>query len=135
MRATHTTWLASAALRDDAGNVICGTVSVEITTARKRSGTAAQRSQDRAIIEDQTEFLIRFKVDGTLTPSTMPIAGTSTNARRLNTPFFSWYNPNRRRCWTILSSSPENPVATIQKDIRPDGQVRYQQWTDRAFSM
>ena len=136
-----TTWLASKApLRDDAGKVkYVATVSVDITD-RKKAERALQQSESmyRAIIEDQTEFLIRFRADGALTFVNDAYCRyfDKTPDELLNTPFFALVPDTEQAIVRqyLAQLTPENPVATMQqKDIRPDGQVRYQQWTDRAF--
>jgi len=136
-----TTWLASKApLRDDAGRVkYVATVSVEITD-RKKAELELQRNEAkfRAIIEDQTEFLIRFRADGTLTFVNDVYCRyfNRTPDELLNVPFFQLVPDTEQDSVRqyLAQLTPDHPVATMeQKDIRPDGQVRYQQWTDRAF--
>jgi PAS domain S-box-containing protein len=137
-----TTWLASKApLRDAAGQIkYVATVSIEITD-RKKAERELQRSESkyRAIIEDQTEFLVRHRPDGTITfvnDAYCRYFG-KTRDELLRTSFYDLVPANEldllRTHLSLLS--PESPVATIEQrdDSRSDGRVRFQHWTDRAF--
>lgn len=90
----------------------------------------------RAIVEDQTELICRFVPDGTLT--------------FVNSAYCRYFNKKEDELvgksfmpripeedWAAAETAlgnlnPENPVVTIEhRVILPDGEVRWQQWTDR----
>lgn len=100
-------------------------------TARKNE------ARYRAIVEDQTELICRFKPDGTLT--------------FVNSAYCRYFNKKESELvgksfmpmipeedWAIAEKalanlSLENPVVTVEhRVIMPDGQIRWQQWTDRV---
>ncbi|MCL6559231.1 MAG: PAS domain S-box protein, partial [Firmicutes bacterium] len=105
---------------------------------KKRKDLSESEARYRAIVEDQTELICRFLPDGTLT--------------FVNEAYCRYFGMNREdfigRSFFLLfpheivkeaekhiaSLSRENPVATIEhRVVMPDGETRWQLWTDRAL--
>jgi len=107
---------------------------------RIRADDALARSEERYrnVVEDQTEFISRFLPDGThvfvneaycryfgKTPE--EIIGTKFIPRVAD-------DDKPRILQHLRQLTRENPVAIIEhRIILPDGQVRWQQWSDRAI--
>ncbi len=102
--------------------------------------TALRESEDRykAVIEYQTEFICRFKPDGT------HILVNDAYARYFNKDkheiiergFSPNIHPDDRGIVSrfFASLTYQNPEGTIEhRIIMPDGEVRWQQWSDRAL--
>lgn len=90
----------------------------------------------RAVVEDQTELICRYWPDGTMTfvndacrryygMEKERLAGLNFLSLRQEEPQIF-----RKR---TASLSPENPSVTMENFIRRAGEVRWQQWTDRAI--
>jgi PAS domain S-box-containing protein len=96
------------------------------------------REQYRAVVEDQTEFICRFRPDGT------HVFVNDAYCRYFHKPreeiIGHRFQPelhyeDRKEMEAMLASlTPDNPVGTIrQRVIFPDGSVRWQNWVDRAI--
>ncbi len=115
-------------------------VSVMNVTEQKRMEEALKKSEEmyRTLVEGQTDLICRFLSDGTLTfvngaycryfgKSCEDLVGQS---------FFTLIpEEDRQKARDHLASlSKDRPVATsVHRVILPDGEVRWQQWTDRAI--
>ncbi|MBE9128124.1 PAS domain S-box protein [Coleofasciculus sp. LEGE 07092] len=127
-------------LRGQAGEVLYTLAMIEDITERKRALEALCHSEARyrAIIEDQTELICRFKPNGTLT--------------FVNDAYCRYFNKQRSELighgfmlvipeedqeivsQSISFLSVEQPIVTYEhRIILPDGEIRWQQWTDRAM--
>jgi PAS domain S-box-containing protein len=118
------------------------TIATQIGAAIKRiradEALAQSEQKYRNVVEDQTEFISRFLPDGThvfvneaycryfgKTPG--EIIGT-----RFVPPVPAEDKEKVQQHFRQLTR--QNPVATIEhRIIMPDGQVRWQQWSDRAI--
>jgi PAS domain S-box-containing protein len=98
------------------------------------------RSEERyrTIVEDQTEFICRFSPDGTIT--FVNEAYCRYFSRKKETLVGHKFSPlippeDKESVKThFLMVTPEYPVRTIEHRIlMADGEVRWQQWTDRAI--
>ena len=107
----------------------------------KREAAEALRESEaryRAIVEDQTELICRFRPDGTLT--------------FVNEAYHRYFGKRREELIgcsfmplipeddqefvekQFTSLSPENPIATYEhRVVLPSGDMRWQQWSDRAI--
>ncbi|MBL7065591.1 MAG: PAS domain S-box protein [Anaerolineae bacterium] len=109
-------------------------------TERERAEEALRESEARyrAVVEDQTELVCRFRPDGTLT--------------FVNAAYCRYFGKEREElighsCMPLIpeedresvrkqfaSLSQENPVVTYEhRVVTPDREIRWQQWTDRAI--
>jgi PAS domain S-box-containing protein len=132
--------LTLIALRDHEGAVLYTLAMVEDITERKQAEQALQQSEARyrAIVEDQTELICRFLADGTLT--------------FVNDAYCRYFNKQRSELighnfmpvipeedqeavtQKFASLSVEQPIVTYEhRIILRFGEVRWQQWTDRAL--
>ncbi|MHC1626038.1 MAG: PAS domain S-box protein [Methanoculleaceae archaeon] len=125
----------------DANGECIGAVEViHDITGEKEAEEELRRSGEyfRSIIEDQTEFVCRFRPDGTHTFVNRAYAdyfGMTPEALtgRIFRPHIHPDDRERLR-EHFASLTPDHPTATIeQRIIMPDGEVRWQQWNDRAF--
>ncbi len=92
----------------------------------------------RSIVEDQTEFIVRWLPDGTRTfvnESYCRYFGISRD-KVIGTSFFPLILPEhqQRLRQKLAALTPQNPVAVDEHQaINAHGEWRWQQWADRAF--
>ncbi len=108
---------------------------------RSREEVAERRRAEelfRAVVEDQTEMIVRWKPDGTRT--FVNRAYTQVFGKRpedfIGSSFFPLvaepYQDMIRE--KIRSLTPERPLATaVHESLAPDGGTRWQEWTDRGI--
>ncbi len=105
-----------------------------------RAAASLRRSQEqyRSVVEDQTDLICRFLVDGTY---------TFVNAAHCRYLQRSAGELLGRKCWdfarpdhrprteAILATlTPQHPVASFEYEVvGPGGQARWMEWTDRGF--
>ncbi len=92
----------------------------------------------RAIVEDQTEIICRFRSDGTISFVNEAFCRYFGKRRDevLGTRYFpSIPHDDRRKIWTAYSSlTPHHPVYQLEIRIElSDGSVRWVNWTNRAI--
>lgn len=92
----------------------------------------------RAIIEDQTELICRFRGDGVLTFVNEAYCRyfQKTKAELINKSFFTLIPPEDLPKITekLKTLSLDTPIIHVEhKVISPDGEIRWQQWTDRII--
>jgi PAS domain S-box-containing protein len=109
-------------------------------TPHKQIEEALQRSQERyrAVVENQTELICRFLPDGRLTFVNQAYARYYGISREqlLGQNFYSFIPQEDRRDIQahFASFSWDHPMATMElRTLNVDGEVRWQQWTDRAI--
>ena len=107
---------------------------------KRRAEEALRESEERyrAIVEDQTELICRFLPDGTLTFVNEAYCRYFGKKREeLIGSSFMPLIPEQDQEFVadqFNSLSLENPVVTYEhRVILPDGQFRWQQWTDQAI--
>ncbi len=108
----------------------------ELVTMEKKLRESEQRY--RNVVEDQNEFISRFLPDGTHVFVNEAYCRYFNKKREeiLGTRFIPKVLGKERALVKqhFASLTPENPVATIEhRIVMPDGQVRWQRWSDRAI--
>ncbi len=127
-------------LKGEAGEIIYILGMIEDITQCKQALEALQQSEARyrAIVEHQTELICRFKPDDTIT------FVNDAYCRYFNMPrealigqkFLPAMPSEDRQLITknFRSLSLEQPVNTYEhRIILPNGEIRWQQWSDRAL--
>jgi PAS domain S-box-containing protein len=108
-------------------------------TEYKRAEAALRRNEElfRAIVEDQTEMIVRWKPDGTRTFVNQAYARVFGGKPEdyIGTNFFPLIHEEYREKirQKILSLTPEQPLATAIHQSVADDEVRWQEWTDRGI--
>jgi PAS domain S-box-containing protein len=125
---------------DRTGAILYYEGTVEDITERKHVEEELKRSEERyrAVVEDQTELICRFLPDGTLTFVNEAYCRYFNKKREelMGKSFMPFIlNEDRKRAKRYLAfPTPENPMNTIEhRVVSPEGEVRWQQWTDRAI--
>ena len=96
------------------------------------------REQYRAVVEDQTEFICRFRPDGTHVFVNDAYCRYFNKTREgvIGHKFqpVLFFDDRKHMREMLASLTPENPVGSIrQRVIFPDGRIRWQSWVDRAI--
>ncbi|HEY9818276.1 MAG TPA: PAS domain S-box protein [Candidatus Obscuribacterales bacterium] len=128
------------AMFDEQGQVIeYQSVGHDITD-RKRIELELQRSETRyrAIVEDQTEMICRFRPDGSLSfANTAYRRYFNLDTTLLDENAIWQYIPDDELDFVrtkVLGLTPENPTVTYEHRVQlPDGTTAWQLWTDRAI--
>ncbi len=114
-------------------------LSAEIARHEKTE-LALRQSEERyrAIVEDQTELICRFKPDGTITFVNDAYCRYFSKSREslLGHKFLPPMPSEDRKLITqnFRSLSLEEPINTYEhRIILPSGEIRWQQWSDRAL--
>ncbi|KQC09835.1 MAG: hypothetical protein APR55_02710 [Methanolinea sp. SDB] len=105
---------------------------------KRESELRESESRYRHVIEDQTEFICRFQRDGTILLANNAFCryyGKSCSEIIGHRILLDIPDADRRLLRDHFASiTPENPVKSIEHRILlPDGEVRWQQWTDRGI--
>ncbi|HKZ71089.1 MAG TPA: PAS domain S-box protein, partial [Anaerolineales bacterium] len=127
-------------ITDDAGKSINFVAVKDDITDRKQAAEALRQSEAcyRAVVEDQTEYICRYLPDGTLTFVNDAYCRSTGKplAEILGQSFLSWVSPEERERLIdhLASFTPQQPIREIeQRDLGPDGNIRWRHWTDRAI--
>ena len=113
---------------------------IKQAASRKRADDALKRSEEKYhnIIEDQTEFISRFLPDGThifVNDAYCRYFGVEREnilGRRFRPVLYA--DDRKVVAGFFATLTPGNPVGTIaHRIIMPDGNVRWQRWSDRAI--
>lgn len=121
------------------GQKFMHTVARDITN-RKQVEMALIESEERyrAVVQDQTELICRFKPDGTLTFVNDAYC-RFFDKKPENLIGRNWLSflPEKDRKMALLqftSLSQENPVSTYEHQVEsPTGEILWQEWTDRGI--
>ncbi|HOT04310.1 MAG TPA: PAS domain S-box protein, partial [Methanolinea sp.] len=127
-------------IRDGKGAAIRMVGAMLDLTERLRMVDALRESEQRyhAILEDQTEFICRFRPDGIYVFVNDAYARYFGKAREeLIGKIFKpdIFPQDRRKVRDIFNSlTPDHPATSSEhRIVMPDGTVRWQQWSDRAI--
>lgn len=116
---------------------LLGTETVEKEKAEALQALQTSETRYRAIVEDQTELICRFKKDGSITYINEAFKKYFAN-HRLETPqpnFFAYLSKSEIANVTRLLNAltPQKPVKSYDnKWIAPTGAVKWQLWSCRA---
>lgn len=108
-------------------------------TDQMRAEAALRRNEElfRAIVEDQTEMIVRWKPDGTRTFVNQAYARLFGGKPEdyIGTSFYPLIHEEYREKIRkkILSITPDQPLRTEIHQSVADGEVRWQEWTDRGI--
>lgn len=128
------------AFRNDDGSIDHIVVLAEDITARKEAEEALRQGEERyrAVVEDQTELINRFKADGTLVfvnevycrffgKTSQELLGTRWQPAALPEDL-----PMVEK--QLQAMSPEHPIAVIENRVRSGlGEIRWMQFINRGF--
>ncbi len=124
----------------DKGKVTQVATLVRDITQKKQTEELLQKNEQRyrAVVEDQTELICRFQPDGTLTFVNEAYCRYFDKKRAdlIGEKFTPLIAPEHRRfvAGRIAALSQKKPTDMHeQKVIGPDGQISWQQWTNRAI--
>jgi PAS domain S-box-containing protein len=113
---------------------------IRVLVKERQTEAALQESEVRyrGVVEDQTEFICRFRPDGTITFANAAYCryfGRSYN-ELIGTRFLPRI-PEEERILVrdyFRSLTAEHPYAVLEhRTIAPDGEIRWTQWNDRAI--
>jgi PAS domain S-box-containing protein len=107
---------------------------------RKKAEEALRESEDRyrAIVEDQTEYIMQWLPDGTRTFANQAYCKyfSLSSQECIGSSFFPLIAEEDRDNFRkkIDTLTPEKPVTTTEHRVfLPDGKIRWNRWTDRAI--
>jgi PAS domain S-box-containing protein len=130
----------SRLLMELASNLAFGIVALRNRAERERAEEELRRSEARyrAIVEDQTELICRYRPDGTLTfmnDAYCRYFGREHDELVGQSFFHPILAEDRRRLQEELGRLTEHhPVATVEHRVeRAGGEIRWQQWTHRII--
>lgn len=132
--------LSVTPIRDESGTLVALIGAAVDITEREQIEQALRKSEARlrAVIEDQTELICRFQPDGRLTFVNEAYCRYfgKTRAELLDHSFMPLVPPEDQAAITAQAAklAPATPVVNYEhRIILPGGEVRWQQWTDRAL--
>jgi PAS domain S-box-containing protein len=133
--------LTSSVRFSDEGTVLGYQSIIRDITEIKRAEKAILENEARyrAVVEDQTELICRFLPGGTITFVNQAYCRYFGKRReQLVGQSFMLFIPTSERAKVeehLASLSLDNPVATHEHQvIAPDGEIRWQQWTNRIIA-
>ncbi|HEY9829408.1 MAG TPA: PAS domain S-box protein, partial [Stenomitos sp.] len=132
--------LTLIALRDQSGLILYTLAMIEDITVRKQAQEAVQQSEARyrAMIEDQTELICRYKPDGTLTfvNDTYCRYFQKQHSELIDHKFIPVIPEEDKLLVSQNCGSlgVEQSIVTHEhRIILPSGEIRWLQWTNRAL--
>ncbi len=131
-----------SAIRNKGHEVLSVLVSfIDLSEKKKTERDLNQsRALYEAIIEDQTDMILRFLPDTLeITYANLPYAryyGVETPEEFIGRSFRCRYTPEQEDLIRehLRKLTPENPVRQIEEQVvLPGGEIRWQQWVDRGI--
>ncbi len=133
------TSLSTSPIHDERGNFTGALALVSDITRNKQAEEALRKSEERyrAVVEDQTELICRFIPGETLTFANDAYCRYFGKKREdlighSFTPLIPVEDVEMVE-GHIRSLSPEKPIGTIEHRVLQNGEIRWQQWTNRAI--
>ncbi|MFB2923642.1 PAS domain S-box protein [Aerosakkonema funiforme] len=123
---------------NSSGQIVVGGVAIDITD-RKQAEAALRQSEARylAIIEDQTEIIVRFLPDGTLIFANEAFCRFFGHKRSEIVGYRyepSIHEEDREYVASLRNFiSVENPVVTMENRVIVRGEVRWTHWSERGI--
>ncbi|HVP93911.1 MAG TPA: PAS domain-containing protein [Methanoregulaceae archaeon] len=132
--------LSSSVIKDSDGRPISIIHVLRDLTQQKKTEEKLRASEERYrnVIEDQTEFICRFRPDGTHVFVNGAYCRYFGKIREeiIGSRFIPHIHPDDRKGLKnhFASLTPEHQVASFDhRIIMPDGEIRWQRWSDRAI--
>jgi PAS domain S-box-containing protein len=127
-------------LQDESGKIIKWLGTKTDITDRKQAEEALQKTEKffRAIVEDQSEMIVRWKPNGMLTFVNKAFSGTfgKPTEELVGTNFWLLIaEPYRGRLFERISSLTLNSSFStdIYENLLPDGKMQWQEWSHHGF--
>lgn len=132
--------ITASVVRDVAGKPKYFIQVVQDISDRRKAEFALEYSESRyrAIVEDQTELVCRFFLDGTLIFVNDAYANYFHQSYNelIGTSYFALLPDAERQLHqqSLAEITPENPIKTVEYSLNhPNGKVYWQQWSIRGF--
>jgi diguanylate cyclase (GGDEF)-like protein/PAS domain S-box-containing protein len=124
--------------RDVDSSILVRSVRYAIERQRIQCELRANEKRYRAVVEDQTELICRYRADGTLTFVNEAYCRYFGRPREelIGRKFIVNLHAEDRlgASGMFKTVCPESPVTTYERRVvTPDGETRWQHWTERAI--
>ncbi len=130
----------AAPVRDANGNIVAGIVVMPDITERVRTTELLEQSEARfrAIVEDQTEMIVRWKPDGTYSFVNNAFCRylNLDEAEIIHSNIFDHVDAEAkiRMKTNIANASPDAPTwGGVNNGLLPNGTRRWREWTNRGI--
>ncbi|MEM4657620.1 MAG: PAS domain S-box protein [Candidatus Methanosuratincola sp.] len=124
---------------DSSGNLLGGIETFKDITKHKEAEDALRQSEERyrAIVEDLTEAVVRFKPDGEITfvnNAFTKIMGVGKESLAGKNVLDLMSEEERKQVSILLANANKEPVAQItSRTVKPDGSTVWMMWLGRAI--
>jgi PAS domain S-box-containing protein len=132
--------ITASVVRDVAGKPKYFIQVVQDISDRRKAEFALEYSESRyrAIVEDQTELVCRFFLDGTLIFVNNAYANYFNQSYHelIGTSYFALLPDTERQLHqqSLAEITPQNPIKNLEYSLNhPNGKVYWQQWSIRGF--
>ncbi|MEN3065917.1 MAG: PAS domain S-box protein [Candidatus Methanosuratincola petrocarbonis] len=124
---------------DQAGNLLGGVETFKDITKHKEGEEALRQSEERyrAVVDDLTEAIVRFKPDGEITfvnRAFEQMMGATKESLLGRNVLDLMSEEERKEVVNLLGKANENPVARFtSREVKPDGNFLWIMWVGRAI--